>query len=74
MLLDGLLQVKVGLVSDIKRQFQFGNVDLELLLDAGDLGFQLGLSLNNASVQLLDLNAGLLAVNKIYLILVYNNS
>lgn len=62
--LDGLLQVNVGLVSDIKRQFQFGDLDLKLLLDAGDLGLQFGLGFDHAGTQLLDFDAGLLAVNK----------
>ena len=64
LLLNGLLQVNVGLVSDIKRQLQFSDLDLELLLDASYFGLQLSLSFYDASVQLLDLDAGLLTVDK----------
>lgn len=69
--LDGFLQINVGLVCDVKRELEFGDVDLELLLDAGHLRLQFGLGLHNASVQLLNLDAGLLTVdniNYIYLI------
>lgn len=61
LLLDGLLQIDVGLVGNVQRQLQLSDLDLELLLDAGDLCLQLGLGLDHASVQLLDLDAGLLA-------------
>lgn len=61
LLLDHLLQVDVGLVGHIQRHLQLGDLDLQLLLDACHLGLQPGLSLNDASIQLLDLNAGLLA-------------
>lgn len=63
LLLDDLLEIDVGLVGDIKRKLKLGDLDLQLLLDAGDLRLQLGLSLNHTSVQLLDLDAGLLAVD-----------
>lgn len=61
LLLDGLLQVNVGLVGDIQGHFQFGDVDLHLLLDPDDFGLQPCLGLDDASAELLDLNAGLFA-------------
>lgn len=66
LLLDGLLEVDVGLVGDVQGHFQLGDVDLELLLDAGNFGLELGLGLDHAGVELFDFNAGLLAENKIY--------
>lgn len=63
LLLDDLLKIDVGLIGDIKRKLELGDLDLQLLLNAGDFGLQLGLSLHNASVQLLDLDAGLFAVD-----------
>lgn len=63
LLLDGLLQLYVVLVGYVQRQLQLCDVDLQLLLDASHLGLQLGLGLHNTSVQLLYLDAGLLAVN-----------
>lgn len=61
LLLDGLLQVNVGLISDIKGHFQFSDVDLHLLLDPDDFSLQPCLGLDDASAELLDLNAGLFA-------------
>lgn len=63
--LDGLLQINIGLVGDIQGQFKFSDLDLELLLDACDFGLQLGLSLYYARIQLLDLDACLLAEEKL---------
>lgn len=62
LLLDGLLQVDVGAVGNVQRHLEFGDVDLELLLDALDLALQLSLSLNDASIKLFNFNASLLAV------------
>lgn len=62
--LDRLLEIDVGLVGGIQGHFQFGDLDLQLLLDAGDLALQSGLGLDDASVQLFDLDAGLFAGNK----------
>lgn len=64
MLLDGLLQFDVALVGDVQRHLQLGDLDVKLLLDAGDLGLEPGLSLHDAHVELLDLDAGLLAVTQ----------
>lgn len=61
LLLDGLLELKVVLIGDVQRKFQFGDLHLELLLDPGHFGFELGLGFNDPSVQLFDFNAGLLA-------------
>lgn len=54
LLLDGLLQVDVGLVGGVQRHLQFGDLDLEFLLDASDLGLEPGLGLDDAGVELLD--------------------
>lgn len=59
--LDGLLQFNVGVVGNIQGHLQLSDLDLQLLLDALNLALQLGLGLNDASIQLLDFNAGLLA-------------
>jgi hypothetical protein len=64
LLLDGLLQVDVGLVGRIQGHLQLGDLDLELLLDAGDLGLETGLGLDDAGVKLFDLDAGGLAANR----------
>lgn len=64
LLLDGLLQVDVGLVGNIQGHFQFSDMDLQLLLDADNFSPQLSLGFNYAGTQLLDFNAGLLAVRK----------
>lgn len=61
LLLDRLLQIDVVLVGHVERQLQLGDLDLQLLLHALHLGLQLGLGLDYAGVQLLDLDAGLLA-------------
>lgn len=61
LLLDGLLQINVVLVGDVQRQLELGDLDLQLLLYTLHLGLQLRLGLHYASVQLLDLDAGLLA-------------
>lgn len=61
LLLDGLLQVKIGLVGSIQRHLQLGDLDLELLLDAGDLGLEPGLSFHDASIELFNFKAGCLA-------------
>ncbi|KNC33082.1 hypothetical protein FF38_04698 [Lucilia cuprina] len=52
--LDNLLQINVGLVGNIQGHFQFGDLDLQLLLNALDFGLQAGFGFNNASVQLFD--------------------
>lgn len=62
LLLDHLLEIDVGLVGHIQGHLQLGDLDLQLLLDAGHLGLQPGLRLNDAGIELLDLNGGLLAV------------
>lgn len=59
--LDGLLQFNVGVVGNIQGHLQLSDLDLQLLLDALDFALQLGLSLNDASIQLFDFDAGLLA-------------
>lgn len=59
--LDRLLELDVGLVGDVQGHFQFGDVQLELLLDAGHLGLEFGLSLNQTTSELLNLDGGLLA-------------
>lgn len=64
LLLDHLLQIDVGLVGHIQRHLQLGDLDLQLLLDASHLGLQAGLRLNDAGIELLDLNAGLLAAGR----------
>lgn len=64
LLLEGLLQIDVGLVGDVERHLQLGDLDLELLLDALHLGLQPGLGLDHARVELLDFNAVLLAEKK----------
>jgi len=61
LLLDGLLQFNVVPVGDVEGHLEFGDLDLELLLDALDFRLKLGFSLNHAGVQLLDLDGGLLA-------------
>lgn len=61
MLLDSLLQIDVVLVGDVQRQFELGDLDLELLLHALDLGLQFRLGLDHTGAQLLDFNAGLFA-------------
>lgn len=65
LLLDGLLQIDVGLVGNVQGHFQLSDLDLQLLLDASDFGPQLGLGFNNTSVQLFNFNAGLFAVTQI---------
>jgi len=59
--LDGLLQFDVALVGNVQRHLEFGDLDVQLLLDASNLGLEPGLSLHDANVELLDLDAGLLA-------------
>lgn len=61
MLLDGLLELDVGLVGDIQRHFQFGDLDLQLLLDAGHFGLELRLGLDQTVGKLLNLDGGLFA-------------
>lgn len=65
LLLDGLLQVDVSLVGDVQGHFQFGDLNLELLLDTLHLSLQPGLRLDHARVELLDFNAVLLAGNEL---------
>lgn len=62
LLLDRLLKFNVGLVGGIERQFEFGDLGLVLLLEAGDLGLQLGFGLGKSDVELFDLNLVLLSV------------
>lgn len=62
--LDGLLEINVGLVGDIQRHFQFSDLNLELLLDAGDLRSELGLGFDYAGAELFNLDAGLFAAKK----------
>jgi len=62
LLLNGLLQINVVLVSDVQGQFEFGDLDLELLLYTLNLGLQLRLGFHHAGVQLLDFDAGLFAI------------
>lgn len=61
LLLDGLLEVDVDLVGAVQGHLQFGDLDLQLLLDAGHLGLQSGLGLDDARIELLDFDAGGLA-------------
>lgn len=61
LLLDGLLQVDVVLVSNVEGQLQLGDLNLHLLLHALHLGLQLRLRLDHTGVQLLDLDTGLFA-------------
>lgn len=56
--LDRLLQVDVGLVGAVQRHLQLGDLDLQLLLDASNLGLKTGLSFNDTSIKLLNFNAG----------------
>lgn len=62
--LDRFLQVNVDLVGTVQGHFQLGDLDLQLLLDASDFGFQTGLGFNDASVQLFNFNAGGLTENE----------
>lgn len=59
--LDRLLELDVGLVSDVQGHFQFGDLELELLLDAGNFGFEFGLGFNQTVGELLDLDGSLFA-------------
>ena len=64
LLLDGLLQVDVELVGGVQGHLKLGDLDLELLLDAGDLGLEPSLGLDHTSVKLFNFDAGGLAANK----------
>lgn len=59
--LDGLLQVNIVLVADIQRHFQLGDLHLQLLLDAGNLGLKFGLSFNKTRAHLFDFDGHLFA-------------
>lgn len=61
LLLDRFLQIDVILIGNVQRQLQLGDVNLQLLLHTLNLGLQLRLRLDDTGVQLLDLDAGLLA-------------
>lgn len=61
LLLDGLLQVEVGLVGGVQGHLELGDLDLELLLDAGDFGLEPGFGFHDARVELFNLEAGRLA-------------
>jgi hypothetical protein len=63
LLLNGLLQLDVVLVGHVQRHLEVLDLDVQLLLDAGHLGLQLHLSLHDARVELLDLDARLFAAN-----------
>lgn len=63
LLLDGLLQVDVVLVGDVQGQFELGDLDLHLLLYTLNLGLQPHFGFHHASIQLLDFDAGLFAIN-----------
>lgn len=56
--LNGLLQVNVHLVGAVQGHFQFGDLDLQLLLDAGNLGLETSLGFDDACIELFDFNAG----------------
>lgn len=64
LLLNGLLQVNVHLVGRIERHFQFGNLNLELLLNSGDLGLKASFSFDNAGIELFYFNACSFAIKK----------
>lgn len=66
LLLDGLLQVEVGLVGSVQRHLQLGDLDLELLLDAGDLGFEPSLRFHDTGIELFNFKAGCLAEINIF--------
>lgn len=67
LLLNGLLKVNIQLVGAIQRHFQFGDLDLELLLDASNFGLEAGFGFNNAGIELFDFNAGGFAESNINL-------
>ncbi|KAJ8952452.1 hypothetical protein NQ314_007525 [Rhamnusium bicolor] len=56
--LDGLLEVNVDFIGTIQRHFEFGDLDLQLLLNASDFGLEPGFGFNNARIELLNFNAG----------------
>lgn len=62
--LDGLLQFDVIFIGNIQRQFEFGDLNLQLLLDASDFSFQFSFSFDDSGAKLLDFDAGLLPVEK----------
>lgn len=63
--LDGFLQVNVSFVGTVQGHFQFGDLDLQLLLDACNFGLKASFSLDDAGTELFNFNAGSFAANKI---------
>lgn len=64
LLLDGLLHFQVILVRHIQRHLQFGDLQLHLLLDTCDFGFQFGFGFDDTCIELFDFNARLFTVNE----------
>lgn len=62
--LDGLLKVNVDLVGTVQGHFKFSDLNLQLLLDASDLGLEPGLSFNDTSIELFNFNASGFAVKE----------
>lgn len=65
------MQIDVVLVGNVERKFQFGDLNLELLLYTLYLGLQLRFRFDDAGIQLLDLNAGLLARLTLQIMIIY---